>query len=175
YQAEKGDVSKVFTFGDKYVIGRLTDIREKGILPLDAVRDQVTIEARKMKKGEMLIEKIQGASGKSIDELAQKLNSVAADADNVSFMNGYIMGIGNEPKVTGNIFGMKQGQLSKAIAGDNGVCVVFVKSFTEPAAVKDYSESMNQMRDQRRQRSEYEVQAALKEVAAIEDNRGRFY
>ena len=40
YQAEKGDVSKVFTFGDKYVIGRLTDIRDKGILPLDAVRER---------------------------------------------------------------------------------------------------------------------------------------
>lgn len=175
YQAEKGDISKVFTFGDKYVIGRLTDIRDKGTLPLDAVREQVTIEARKKKKSDMLIEKVEGASAKTVDELAQKLNSVAADADNISFMNGYIMGIGNEPKVTGNIFGMKQGQLSKAIAGDNGVCVVFVKSFTEPPAVKDYSESMNQLRDQRRQRSEYEVQAALKEAAEIEDDRGRFY
>ncbi|MFM2207505.1 MAG: hypothetical protein RL213_1480 [Bacteroidota bacterium] len=175
YQAEKGDISKVFTFGDKYVIARLSDIKEKGILPLDDVRDQVTVEARKKKKGEMLAAKIEAASAKSVDELASKLNTAAADADNVAFLNGYIMGIGNEPKVTGNIFGMKQGQLSRAIIGDNGVCVVYVKSFTEPPAVKEYTDSMNQLRDQRKQRSDYEVQAALKEASDIEDNRGRFY
>lgn len=175
YQADKDAISKVFTLGDKYVIAKLVDIREKGILPLDAVREQVTVEARKKVKGDMLIEKINATGAKSIDEMAQKLNTVAADADNVTFNNSYLQGIGNEPKFTGAIFGLKQGQLSKPVAGDNAVLVAMFKSAVEAPATKDYSSNMNQLSEQRKSRSEYEVQNALKEAANISDNRGRFY
>jgi peptidyl-prolyl cis-trans isomerase D len=175
YQAKINDISKVFTFGDKFVIAKLTDIREKGILPLDAVREQVTVEARKQKKGEMLIEKMNATGAKSIDDMASKLNTAAMDADNVSFSSPFVPGLGNEPKLVGTAFGLKAGQLSKPVAGDNGVCVLFVKSFTEPTATTDFSSSGKQMADQRRARSEYEVLNALKESAGIEDNRGKFY
>lgn len=175
YQAKKDDISKVFTFGDKFVIAKLVDIREKGILPLDAVRDQVTVEARKQKKGEMLIEKMNATGAKSVDDMAAKLNTAAMDADNVSFASPFVPGLGNEPKLVGTAFGMKAGQLSKPIAGDNGVCVMFVKAFTEPVAKTDFSDNAKQLGDQRRSRSEYEVLNALKETANIEDNRGKFY
>lgn len=175
YSAKKGEVSKVFTLGDKFVVAHLVDIREKGTLPMESVIDQVTAEVRKEKKAAMLIEKINAANGTDIDAMAQKLNTVATDADNINFQNPYIPGIGNEAKVTGTIFGLKQGQLSKPIKGDAGVSVVFVKSFTEPAATEDYSASVRQLQDQRKSRSEYEVFNALKEKAKVEDNRGKFY
>lgn len=175
YQAKKDDISKVFTFGDKFVIAKLTDIREKGILPLDAVRDQVTAEARKKKKGDMLIEKMNATGAKSVDDMAAKLNTAAMDADNVSFASPFVPGLGNEPKLVGTAFGLKAGQLSKPVAGDNGVCVLYVKSFTEPAPTTDYSSSGKQLSEQRRARSEYEVSNALKEAANVEDNRGKFY
>lgn len=175
YQANVNDLSKVFTFGDKYVIAKLTDIREKGTLPLDAVREQVTVEVRKQKKGEMLIEKVNATGGKSVDEIAQKLNTAATDADNISFTNPYVQSLGSEPKIVGTIFGLKAGQTSKPIAGDNGVCVVFVKSFTTPTPTTDYTGNKQQLSEQRKSRSEYEVLNALKDEASIEDNRGRFY
>lgn len=175
YQAKVGDLSKIFTFGDKYVIAKLTDIREKGILPLDVVRDQVTVEARRVKKGEMLTEKMNASGGKSVDEIAQKINAIAADAENVSFANPYIQGLGSEPKIVGTVFGMKANTMSKPIAGDNGVCVVFVNAFTEPQPTTDYSSNARSMADQRKSRSDYEVLNSLKEMAGIQDNRGRFY
>ena len=144
-------------------------------ISLDAVREQVTVEARKQKKGEMLIEKMNATGAKSIDDMASKLNTAAMDADNVSFSSPFVPGLGNEPKLVGTAFGLKAGQLSKPVAGDNGVCVLFVKSFTEPTATTDFSSSGKQMADQRRARSEYEVLNALKESAGIEDNRGKFY
>jgi peptidyl-prolyl cis-trans isomerase D len=175
YTAEKGDISKVFTFGDKYVIAHLVDIKEKGFLPLESVKDQVTAEVRKTKKADMLIEKFNNAGGGSIDAVAQKLNVTATDAENVVFANGYIAGIGSEPKLVGTIFALKPNQLSKPVKGETGVSEVMVKKFNEPQATKDYSANMKQLADGIKQRSEYEVFNALKEEAGVEDYRGKFY
>ena len=175
YQAEKGDVSKAFTLGEKYVIAKLVDIKDKGTLPLESVREQVTAEVRKEKKTEMLTEKINAAGASTIDALAQKLNITTTDVESINFQNPYIQGLGNEPKVVGTIFGLKQGSMSKPIRSEGGVIVLLVKSFTEPAAITDYSANIKQVADQRRSRSEYEVFNALKEKANIEDNRGKFY
>lgn len=175
YSAKKGDISKIYTFGDKYVMAHLVGIKEKGTLPLDEVKDAVTLEARKIKKAQMLIEKFNAAGSGNIDAIAQKLNVTATDADNVNFANSYIPGMGNEPAMVGTVFAMKAGQTSKAIKGENSVAVIMVKSFTTPAETKDYSANAKQLADQRKSRSEYEVLNTLKEKASIEDNRAKFY
>jgi peptidyl-prolyl cis-trans isomerase D len=177
YKANKGEVSKVFTIGDKYVVAHLVEIREKGVSPMEDVKDKVTVGAKKVKKGEMLAEKFktQAAGATTIDAMAQKLNTTPLTADNVTFANNYIQGLGNEPKVLGTIFSMKAGQTSQAIKGDNGVYVVSIDKFNEPAATVDFSGQQKQVADQRKQRSEYEVANALKEKAKVEDNRGKFY
>jgi len=175
YEAKTGDVSKAFSLGEKYVIAKLVQIKDKGTLPLDIVREQVTAEVRKDKKAEQMIERINAAGATTIEALAQKLNITTTDVDAINFQNPYIQGLGNEPKVVGTIFGMKQGTLSKPVKSESGVIVLFVKSITAPAAITDYSTNIKQIVDQRRSRSEYEVFNALKEKANIEDNRGKFY
>lgn len=175
YTASKGDISKIFTFGDKYVMAHLVGIKEKGILPLDEVKDAVTLEARKIKKAQMLLEKFNAAGSGNVDAIAQKLNITATDADNVTFANSYIPGMGNEPTMIGTIFAMKAGQTSKAIKGENAVAVINVKSFTTPPATTDYSANIKQLKEQRKSRSDYEVLNTLKEKANIADNRAKFY
>ena len=160
---------------DKYVLAHLTDIKDKGYLPLESVKEQVTAEVRKQKKGQLLAEKITNAGAGSIDAIAQKLNVTAADADNINFANGYVAGIGNEPKVIGTIFSTKPNQVTKPIIGDNGVTIVMVKSINEGITTKDFSANIKQLADQRKSRSDYELFNALKEKANIEDNRGKFY
>ena len=177
YKANKGETSKAFTIGEKYVIAHLTGIKEKGFLPLEDVKPQVTAGVIKEKKAEMLIEKFnkQASGATTIDAVAQKLIVQAMDADNINFTNGYIPSVGNEPRLIGSAFALKQGQLSKPIKGENGVYMVTVKSMTEPAAAKDFDNNRRQILEQRKGRSEYEVFNALKEKANIEDNRGKFY
>jgi len=175
YTAKKGELSKIFTFGDKYVMAHLVGIKEKGTLPLDEVKDAVTVEARKIKKAQMLLDKFNAAGSGDVDAIAQKLNVTATDADNVNFANSYIPGMGNEPAMVGTIFAMKAGQTSKPIKGENSVAVIMVKSFTTPPATTDYSANIKQLQDQRKSRSDYEVQNTLKEKANIEDNRAKFY
>ncbi|MCX6275660.1 MAG: peptidylprolyl isomerase [Bacteroidetes bacterium] len=177
YKVEKGEVSKVFTFGDKYVIGKLTEIKEKGILPMEDVKDKVSAEALKLKKAEKLIEQFntKTAGATTMDAIGQKLNLPVTPADNVTFSNPYLQGVGSEPRLVGIIFAMKAGLTSKAIRGENAVFAVSVEKVTEPAATKDYSANQKQIADQRKQRSEYEVFNALKEKANVVDNRGKFY
>ena len=175
YTAKKGDISKVFTFGDKNVIAHLTDIREKGYLPLESVKDLITAEVRKQKKADMLVEKINSANASTVDALAQKLNSPAADADNITLSNPYLPGIGNEPKVVGAVFALKAGQMSKPVKGDNAVIVFSIKEIKEAPPATDYTMQSKQLADQRRSRADYEVFNALKEKAGIADNRGKFY
>jgi peptidyl-prolyl cis-trans isomerase D len=174
YDSDKDAISKVFTFGDKYVIAHLVDIKEKGYLPLEAVKDQVDAEVRKQKKAQMLMEKFSGA-GNTIDAISSKLNVPASDADNIRFDNPIITAIGNEPVLVGTIFAMKSGQTSKPIKGETGVTVLTVKSFQEPPATTDFSTNKKTVAETRRSRVEYEVFGALKEKAGIEDNRGRFF
>ena len=177
YKVDKGEVSKVFTFGDKYVIAKLTDIKEKGTLPMEAVKDQVTAGALKQKKAEKLIEQFntKAAGAATIDAISQKMNLPVTPADNITFANPYLQGVGNEPRLVGTVFAMKAGQTSKPIRGDNAVYIVTVDKFNEPAATKDFSGNQKQIADQRKQRSDYEVFNALKEKAKVEDNRGKFY
>jgi peptidyl-prolyl cis-trans isomerase D len=175
YTASKGDLSKIMTFGDKYVMAHLVGIKEKGILPLEEVKDAVTTEVRRQKKLDMLVEKFNGAGSGNVDAIAQKLNVTASDADGVNFANSFIAGMGNEPVIVGTVFGMKAGQTSKPVKGENSVVVVNVKSFTEPAATTDYSANTKQLAEQNRARSEYEIFNTLKEQANIEDFRGKFY
>ena len=174
YAAKKGDISKVFTFGDKYVIAHLIEIREKGYLPLESVKDQITSEVRKQKKAELLIEKLNKATATSIDAIGKNLNVEPIDVENVSMSNNFIVSVGNEPTVVGTIFSLKTNQVSKPIKGENAAFVVSVKSFKEPNPTNDYSSIVKQLIDQRISRSDYEIFNALKEKANIEDNRGKF-
>jgi peptidyl-prolyl cis-trans isomerase D len=177
YKANKDDVSKVFTLGDKYVVAHLVEIREKGISPMDDVKDRVTAGARKAKKADQLIEKVKSKMGNasSIDLVAQSLNTTVISADKVIFANNYIQGMGNEPHVLASVFTSKPGQISQPIKGENAVYVITVEKIDEPVELKDIVAEQKQIGDQRKQRSEYEVGQALKEKAKVEDYRGKFY
>jgi len=177
YKATKGEVSKVFTLGDKYVIAKLVDIKEEGTLPMEEVMDVVKAGAFKEKKAKMLMEQItskaQGAT--TIDAVAAKLNQPAVPAENINFANNYIQGIGSEPRLLGAIFSSKPGQLSKPVKGENAVFVFVIEKINEAPASKDYTASQTQLMNSRGSRSDGEVFSALKVKAKIVDDRGKFY
>lgn len=174
YKSSKNEVSKAFEFGNKFVIAKLTDIREKGIAPLEQVKDQVMVEARKDKKAEMLMKKLEGAIA-NIDAAAAKVNEQVQTADNVNFATPFLGNAAMEPNIVGHIMTMKAGALTKPMKGQAGVYVIQVVSFKEPTPTKDFTEVKKQLEKQLQGRAQYEVFNALKEKANITDNRGKFY
>jgi len=173
FKAKKGDVSVVYTVGNKHVVAMLEEITPKGLKPLDAVREQVKALVVREKKYEILAKKIEAANASSIDDLAGKLGKPAAQVDNSSFaspsMNGYY-----EPNVVAAALNSPVGKVSKPIKGSNGAYAVQTIAVHEPAKATDvaaYGMSLKP-RVEGKARNASDVQ---KKLADIEDNRSVFF
>lgn len=178
YGAKKEEVSPVFQLGDKYLVAMLTKIKEKGTLPLEEVKDQVEIEAKKQKKAEKFIADFEAnmKSASGIEQIAQKMNLQVESANSQSFINGVLGNFGREATIVGAAFGSKAKVLSKPSKGDNAVFVYIVTDFTEaPASTDNYKTNAKNVENSVRQRVDYEIFEALKDKADIEDRRAVFF
>lgn len=177
YKAEKGDVSEVFEFGDRYIVANLTGIKEKGIAPLEEVREDVTRKAIRDKKAEQFLEEFNSKAGasKSVDDIAAKMGLVVEQADNLTFASYNIPAIGREDALIGTATAMKNGAISKPVKGDNGVFVVFINAVNEAALPKDFKGKQKELEQASNGRVDYEMYDALREKADIEDHRGKFF
>ena len=95
YAADKGDVLKeVYQMDNAYVVARVTDIKPKGTLPLEAVKKDIEPMVRNAVKAKMLTEKINKAleGAANIEQVAQKLGKQAAPVENIVFANPIIPG-----------------------------------------------------------------------------------
>ncbi len=176
FNAKIADVSKAFEFGNKFVVAKLTDARDKGYSTLEQVKDQVTAEARKDKKAEMLIEKLKkSGNATNLDVIASSNKQTVVPAENISFATPFLGNAGMEANVVGHIMTLKPNQVSEPLKGQNGVYVVMVTSFKDAVLPKDLSDTQKQLRQQVQSRAQYEVFNALREKANIDDRRGKFY
>ncbi len=177
YKSKKGDVSEVFEFKDRYIVANLVSIKDKGIAPLEEVREDVTKKAIRDKKAEQFIAEFTSKAGasKSIDDIASKMNLIVEKADNLTFASYNIPAIGREDALIGTATAMKNGALSKVIKGDNGVFVVFINAVNEAALPRDFKGKQKEMEQAANGRVDYEMYDALREKANIEDHRGKFF
>ncbi len=176
FKADKGDLTdKVFTVGDQYIITRLSQIKPKGILSLEAVKKQIEPAVRNEVKAKQLDEKFAAAlSGStSIDQVAQKAGTKAVPVQNIVFANPVIPGQSAEYKLIGTIFGSKPNQLSKAVNGQQGVFVYFIDGFTNPAALTNNVRQKQQIAQNLEQRAQGSILDALKDNANVKDNRAK--
>ncbi|WP_448105255.1 SurA N-terminal domain-containing protein [Pedobacter panaciterrae] len=178
YDAKKGDVlDQVYQMDNSFVVARVTDIRPKGTLPLDAVKKDIEPMVRNLVKAKMLKEKVdkalQGAA--NIDQVAQKLAKPATPVQNIVFSNPIIPGGGQENKVVGAVFGSQPGKLSKAIDGERGVYAFSVDGFTNPAPLANTYKQKEIMMQATAQRSLGAAFQALQDKSDIKDNRVKFY
>lgn len=176
YKSKKGEISPVFEFKDRFVIAHLVDIKDKGIAPLEDVKEDVTLKAIRDKKAENFIAEFttKAGSSKSIDDIATKMGLLAEKSDNLTFSSYNVAAVGREDALIGTATAMKTGMTSKAIKGDNGVFVVNVSSVTEAVLPQDFKGKQKEIEQANGGRVDYELFDALKEKANIEDHRGKF-
>jgi peptidyl-prolyl cis-trans isomerase D len=96
------------------------------------------------KKNQFLVEKANAAlQGKnSLEAVASELGLNIREASNINFNSVQVPGIGMEPKVVGTATQMSANQLSKPIAGNNGVYIVEVYDVEEGTGNELESEKM---------------------------------
>lgn len=176
YKANKGDVSQVFEFKDRYVVATLTGIKEKGVAPLEEVKEDVTAKAIRDKKAETFITEFntKAGSAKNIDEVAAKMALPAEKSDNLTFASYNVMNVGREDALIGTATALKAGALSKAVKGETGVFMVSALSVNEGTLPKDFKNKQKEIEQMNAGRVDYNLYDALKEKANIEDHRGKF-
>lgn len=174
-ETKKGDVSKVFEFGSRYVVAIVTEVREKGYADVESVKEELETNVKKDKKAEQLITKLSPASSASnIDEAASKAGLQVQQADNISFSSFSLPGVGVEPDVIVNALEIEKGKVSKPIKGANGV---FVLSVTEkiPAGELNEASEKDRLTQTTQSKVDYQAFEALKKAANVVDKRIKFY
>jgi len=174
FTAELGEVSKAFEFGNRFVIAKLNDRREKGYSTMEQVKDQLTAELRRDKKAAILMEKMK-KGGTTLESISTAVTQPVQSAASVSFASPMLANSGMESFVVGYLMAMKPGQTSAPLKGLNGVYVVQVESFADVKEPADLKEAIKQVRSQLQNRSQYESYNALREKAGIVDKRAKFY
>lgn len=162
---------------DFYIVARLDETHSKGQLPLNAVKSDIEDAVRNRVKAKTLVSRVSEASSgtQNLEAVAQKLGAEIASANNVVMANPVIPGIALEPKIVGALFGMEPGRLSNPLPGNQGVYLVHVAGFANPAPLVDLESQKQQMAISQVQRNWALLFQALQDNAKITDNRARFF
>jgi peptidyl-prolyl cis-trans isomerase D len=172
---ELGEVSPVFDIGGSYVVAVLTNIREKGVIPLDQMKENIKTFVMNEKKAAMIIDRMKNA-GSDIYQIANAFNTKVDTSLNITFNSRNIPGFGSEFQVIGEIFSLNDGDQSEPIQGNGGVFVVKVDRFYEPPQTADLKANRDQIQSAFRSRvSGNPMFTALQKKAKIEDNRLLFF
>jgi peptidyl-prolyl cis-trans isomerase D len=176
YAAKKGDISTSFQFGNRFVVAKLTDVKEKGVAPFDQVKDEVTLKARQDKKASQFMKELNdyAAMTKSADELASKMKLSVEKANDLVFSSYSVAGLGKEDVMCGAVTVLKPNTPSKALKGANAAYIVWVTSKKDPAPQKDFTMSQKTANGTLSSRADYEAFEALKTIADIEDHKAKF-
>lgn len=176
YQSSKGTVSKVYDFGNRFVVAHLADVKEKGVAPFDQAMEQLKSKVITEKKATQFIDQLSAtAKSNNMDQMASAAKSNVKTASGVSFASSFVPNVGMEPAFVGTAFSIKTGVISKPFKGVTGVYALVVDSLTASNPAPDVNMIRKQSQEQASQRTTGEVFNALKEKANITDNRGKFY
>jgi peptidyl-prolyl cis-trans isomerase D len=174
--AEVGDVSEAFELESGYVIALLTKMVEKGTASLEDVRDEIEAKVKAQEKGKIIANKLKGMSG-TLDEIAEAYGEDASvySTSDLKISDNSLPGVGFDPKAVGKVFALESGQTSEPFIGENGVLIIETQAITEAPEIADYTSYKNQLQQQKRQRTGFEIAEAIQEFANIEDQRYKFY
>lgn len=157
------------------IVGYVAIKLEAGTKPLNQVETEVRLGALNAKKARQILQKLGAVTELEGGKTAYGEGAFVSRATDIIYSNGFIAGIGNDPKVIGAVFGLPTRQLSQPIEGQNGVYVVLpTEAF--PAEVPDAQVASTQSRLQNQLQAQLQgrLRLALEKHARVEDYRYRF-
>jgi peptidyl-prolyl cis-trans isomerase D len=179
--ANVGEVSEAFEFGNNYVVATLTKINLKGDIPLEDVKEEIRAKVLKQKKGKMISDEINSITYKTLSELVTAMSSQSVYkplvelATNVSFLNNKSGKLLMDWKLIGLVCASENDVITKPIIGNNAVFVAKVISRNEPRTSGDFSQQQIQISQALKQSASVAAYNAVKENAGVVDNRNDFY
>jgi len=162
---------KRFETTQGFVIAKLKDKNETGLLPIELAKQSVEPLLKNKKKAELIKKKM---NGNTLESIAKSSGASVLPATGVSLKTPVIPNIGSEPKVVGKAFNLASGKTSEIIEGNSGMYMIKGKSVIKAADLPSYTTYINQDRTQNQSYSVSKAYTALKDKAEIKDNRGNF-
>ena len=170
-QTSEGDF-KSFTTSNGFVIVKLVNINESGIMSVESGSVTALPEIRKEKKSEIIKNSIRG---EDINTIAENQKQTVKSAVALNMKNPTLAGAGREPLVIGTAFGLNEGEMSEPISGNTGVYIVKVTKITQATELNSYQAVANRVGKSKENAVNTQLYNALKEAAEIQDNRAVFY
>ncbi|WP_452227512.1 peptidylprolyl isomerase [Lacinutrix cladophorae] len=165
--AEIGDIKK-FPISNGFAVVQLTAKNKAGLMNTQNASVTALPAIRKAKKADMIKSRI---SATTLEDLASAEGQTIRTALAVNMKTPTVTGVGREPKVVGAAFGLKEGETSKLIVGENGVYMVQVTKATPAVELANYQAFANQVGQQKQTEVDSRLYTALKDASNIEDNR----
>ncbi len=170
-----GDVSNVFESSarDKFLVVKLSKIREKGFTPFEDTKEIIEPEVRKQMKAEKMMAEM---NGMTVEAVAQKFSAKTDTISNINFASFSIPGLGLiEPKVNAVATTLDVNKVSAPIDGNNGVYVVKVLNKTAAPEKQDFeNDKLAKMQEYQRNYS-YRMNNAVKKIIKMDDRRAKFF
>ncbi|PRP67299.1 SurA N-terminal domain-containing protein [Nonlabens agnitus] len=170
-EREVGDVER-FETPRGYVVARLTRIGEEGLMSVEEASPTVTPILRNKKKAEMIMAKIKSTD---LNTIATNQKQQVSTANAVNRKSPVLAGVGQEPKVVGTAFGLKEGQTSGPIAGEKGVFIIKLTGIDNAPDLDNYTSDARTVAQRTANQSTSALVEALKKATDIEDKRAVFY
>ncbi len=174
--ASEGTVSPVNELDDKYVVAVMTDEQEEGLSDLELVRLEVTQKVKNEKKAALISNKLKTLSG-TLEEIANAYGNDASvySASDLKLSATTITHAGKAPEAIGTVFSLKEGEVSRPVATDNGVVLVKLESITPAAEIADYSLHAGNLLRNRESRASYYLGKLIEDKAEVKDERYKFF
>ncbi len=170
-----GDISNVFESSarDKFLVVKLSKIREKGFTPFEDTKEVIEPEVRKQMKAEKMMAEM---NGMTVEEVAQKFGAKTDTLTNINFSSFSLPGLGLiEPKVNAVALNSEVNAVSAPIDGNNGVYVIKVLKKTDAPEKQDFeNDKLAKMQEYMRSYS-YRMNNALKKNIKMDDRRAKFF
>ncbi len=150
-----------------YVIARLKNINDTGLMPLEDAKPGIEPLIRNEKKAKMIIAKIKG---NNLDAIAKENKVAVESATDLTIQSPIINNAGFEPKVVGVALNTKANTVSTPVQGNSGVYVVKTKAVTKSPETKDFSQQITTLQSTSGQAAN-RIFGTLKDKADIKDYR----
>jgi len=172
---EVGVVSDVFDLEGAYMVAVVTNKYNKGIAPLDEIKNILTRSVMNKKKGEYLANKMKEA-GSDLNTISKKFN-LPIEQDNALVFSARSFGsYGREQKAIGTSFGLNKGAVSKPVVDRTGVYVIKLNNIVKSDAEKGYKQSAIKLEQDFKNVVKNDLPyRSLEKATTIEDNRIKFF
>jgi len=161
---------------DKYVVAKVSNVKEEGELTVEGLRSELQGAVQKQKRVAQLSSQLAGTTGNNLQKRAENFDNVTVQtATDVSLQAANIPDAGLEPAVVGRAISLQPNSVSEPIEGNNGVYLVKVTDKTAASDTVSLDLTRQSMNLTNSSRIDGSLLNSLKESVEVNDQRYKFY